>query len=115
MNQPTPNVTRDDVERVVRRDFVADQYGSVMGILAEYSHEREPHRVHLAVLKLAAGKLDELRRGIETAKCDYRDVLAYAEYPAYMKKSFRIAKLPPEEQRKIIDADWRQYDGWLKG
>ena len=117
MEQPTPAVTRADVERVVRRDFPPDQFDSVMSVLAEYGREnwhRELHRVQLAVLKLAAGSLDGLRAEIETAKCDYRDVLAYAEYPAYMKKTFRISQLPAEERRKIIDEDWRQYETWLQ-
>ena len=117
MDQPTPTVTRADVERVVRRDFPADQFDSVMSVLAEYGAEtwhRELDRVHLAVLKLAAGSLEGLRREIETATCDYRDALANAEYPAYMKKTFRISKLPAEERRKIIDEDWRQYETWLK-
>jgi hypothetical protein len=117
MEQPTPTVTRADVERVVRRDFPPDQFDSVMSVLAEYGTQtwhRELHRVHLAVLKLAAGSLDGLRREIETAKSDYRDALANAEYPAYMKKSFRISKLPAEERQRIIDEDWRQYETWLK-
>lgn len=117
MEQPTPTVTRADVERVVRRDFPPEQFDSVMSVLAEYGGEswhRELHRVQLAVLKLAAGSLDDLRREIETAKRDYRDVLAYAEYPAYMKKTFRVSQLPADEQRKIIDEDWRQYETWLK-
>lgn len=117
MDQPTPTVTHADVERVVRRDFPPDQFDSVMSVLAEYGREtwhRELDRVRLAVLKLAGGSLDGLRREIETAKSDYRDVLAYAEYPAYMKKTFRISKLPADEQRKIIDEDWRQYETWLK-
>src|SRR6185312_3428716 len=117
MEQPTPTVTRADVERVVRRDFPPDQFDSVMSVLTEYGGEtwhRELHRVQLAVLKLAAGSLDGLRREIETAKSDYRDVLAYAEYPAYMKKTFRISQLPNDEQRRIIDEDWRQYETWLK-
>ena len=112
--QPTPTVTRVDVERVVRRDFPPDQFDSVMSILAEYGSEtwhRELHRVQLAVLKLADGKVDALRPEIETAKRDYRDVLANAEYPAY---TFRVSQLPAEEQRKIIDADWSQYETWLK-
>ena len=117
MEQPTPTVTRADVERVVRRDFSPDQFDSVMSVLDEYGNEtrhRELPRVQLAVLKLAAGSLDGLRREIGTAKCDYRDVLANAEYPGYMKKTFRISRLPVEEQRKIIDEDWKQYETWLK-
>lgn len=88
-----------------------------MSVLAEYGGEiwhREPHRVQLAVLKLAAGRLDGLRPGIEAATCDYRDVLAHAEYPACMKKTSGLSHLPAEEQRRIIDEDWRQYETWLK-
>lgn len=117
MEQPIPTVTRADVERVVRRDFASEQYDSVMSILAEYGCEswhRELSRVQLAVLKLAAGSLDVLRREIETAKGDYRDVLVYAEYPAYFRRTFRDRLLPEEEQRKLIDEDWRQYESWLK-
>jgi hypothetical protein len=117
MDQPTPKVTHADVERVIRRDFLPDQFDSVMSVLAEYGGEtwhRELHRLQLAVLKLAAGSLEGLRREIEAAKCDYRDVLSYAEFPAYMNKTFRISQLPADEQRKIIDADWRQYETWFK-
>jgi hypothetical protein len=55
--QPTPDVTGVDVERVVRRDFPADRVAEVLVMLNEYGTEawqREPHRVHLAVLKLEA-------------------------------------------------------------
>jgi hypothetical protein len=116
MDQPTPTVSDDDVARVVRRDFTAHQLDSVMAILAEYGLEswhRELDRVRLAVLKLAAGNLEALRREIEIAKCDYRDALAGAEYPNSMKIS-PGENLPPEHQRKIIDKDWRRYDAWLK-
>jgi len=88
-----------------------------MSVLAEYGREtwhRERHRVQLAVLKLAAGRLDGLRPGIEAAMCDYRDVLARAEYPACMKKMFRLSQLPAEEQRRTVYEDWRQYENWLK-
>lgn len=87
-----------------------------MSVLAEYGREtwhEELHRVHLAVLKLATGRLDALRREIDKAKADYRDVLAYAEYPAYMKTMFCVSPLPATEQQKIIDGDWKQYQSWL--
>jgi len=38
-------------------------------------------RVRLAVLKVAAGDLPELRRQVEVAKVDWRDVLIAAEQP----------------------------------
>jgi hypothetical protein len=87
-------------------------------MLDEYGVEdwqRERDRVQLAVLKLAAKSLEGLRRHIEAAKCDFRDVLGPAEYPGYEKKMFRIDKLPEAERQRIIDADWKQYQDWFKG
>jgi hypothetical protein len=110
--QPTPTVTRGDVERVIRRDFPAELFAQVLAVLDEYEH-RERERVQLAVLKLAGGSMKRLRYEIEGAKCDYRDVLSPAEYPSYTKKMFRMSKLPAEEQQRIIDADWKQYQDCL--
>ena len=86
-----------------------------MSILAEYRSDtwhREMHRVHLAVLKLAASTLDALRQEIETAKCDYRDVLAYAEYPRYSRE-IGFDDVPASLKRDVIEDDWRQYESWL--
>lgn len=115
--QPVPQVTARDVERVVRRDFPVDEYGAVMAILSEYGTEKwygEPLRVRLAALKVANGNLQQLRACIESAKSDYRDVLAAAEYPSYCKIGSRVQKLPVEEQSRIINSDWQQYQEWLK-
>jgi hypothetical protein len=115
--QPIPQVTAEDVERVARRDFSADEYGTVMAALSEYGTEkwqREAARVQLAALKVANGSVQQLRACIELAKRDYRDVLAAAEYPAYYKIGFQVRKLPAEEQSRIIHSDWRQYEEWLK-
>jgi hypothetical protein len=115
LEQPTPTVTGADVERVVRRDFPPDQFESVMSVLAEYGGEtwhREMHRVHLAILKLAAGRLDALRGEVETAKCDYRDILAYAEYPRYSRE-IGFGDVPALLKRDVIEDDWRQYESWL--
>ena len=114
--QPTPTVTDSDVERVVRRDYPAGRVPEVFALLKQYGTETwhgEPHRVRLAALKLSAGDIERLRYQIEGAKCDYRDVLAEAEYPEYTKRMFRIRQLRPEEQHRIIDADWKQYQDWL--
>jgi hypothetical protein len=114
--QPTPTVTAADVERVARRDFPEEQMPVVMEVLGEYGNEhREVNRVRLAVLKLANRKLQELRYWMEQAKCDYRDVLGPAEYPLYGKKWGRMDKMSEEEQQKIIQSDWAQYEKWLNG
>jgi hypothetical protein len=114
MNQPTPKVSRADVERIVRRDFPAAAFSDVLRLLDEYGTEdyhREKERVQLAVLKLASGSQGNLRGSIEDAKRDYRDVLSAAEYPDY---PWDPSKLTEKEQKRIIDADWKQYDDWLK-
>jgi hypothetical protein len=114
--QPSPTVTAADVERIVRRDFPADRTAEVLAMLDEYGQEtwhRESHRVRLAALKLAAGDIKRLRYEIESAKRDYRDVLGPAEYPGYFKRMFRVGELAQDEQQRIIDADWRQYQDWL--
>src|SRR5262245_36909978 len=116
ITQPTPTVTGADVERIVRRDFPPERAAEALAMLEEYGTDdwqREPHRVRLAALKLAGGDLTRLRYEIEGAKCDYRDVLGPAEYPGYTKRMFHIEKLSEDEQQRIIDADWRQYQDWL--
>jgi hypothetical protein len=117
VTQPIPQVTAEDVERVVCRDFSADEYASVIAILSEYGTEkwhREPTRVQLAALKVANGSVQSLRACIASARRDYRDALAAAEYPAYCKTGFQPRELPAEERRRIVDSDWRQYEEWLK-
>lgn len=115
--QPTPQVTAQDVDRVVRRDFPGVPLAGIYSILARYgedSFHRETDRVRLAVLKLASGDVSRLKTEIEGATCDYRDTLAAAEYPGYSKKMFHIDRLAETEKKKIIDSDWIQYEEWLR-
>jgi len=116
--QPTPTVTAEDVARVVRRDFPAERIAEVFTILDEYGTERwhsEAPRVRLAALKLAAGSIEQLRNEIETAKRDYRDVLAWAEYPEYSKDMPHIHEQRSEDERqRIMDADLSQYQDWFR-
>ena len=117
MDQPVPDVSETDVARVVRRDFAPDQIDAVMTILNEYGTaegQRGYHRVRLAALKLANGNIDQLRRQINIAKLDYRDVLAPAEYPDYMKMVPPSEKIAEDDRQKIIRSDWDQYQSWLK-
>lgn len=116
VHQRIPDVTRHDVERVVRRDFLPEQVDTVMRLLDEYatgSLRIERARVLLAALKLANGDLHSLRRHIGAANHDYRDVLMAAEYPEYAKAGVRVAELPRKERRRIVNSDWDQYQKWL--
>jgi hypothetical protein len=55
-----PMVMPADVERIARRDFPAERVAEVLAMLNGYGNEswqREPDRVRLATLKLAAGSI----------------------------------------------------------
>ena len=118
VRQPIPDVTETDVERIVRRDFPEQQYETVMGVLKVYARGRlakECSRVQLAALKLAQGDLRQLPFHINDAQRDYRDVMAAAEYPAYMTVPvLRISSLSRKEKLRIIQSDWDQYERWLR-
>ncbi len=114
-DQPIPQVSQADVDRIVRRDFPAQAVTDVLSILDRYNAHAGPpnERVRLAVLKLAGGNLEALAKSIEDAQADYRDVLTAAEYPQYARKVTQPDRLPQDEIDRIIDADWMQYQAWL--
>jgi len=117
-NQPAPQIKPGDIDRIVRRDFQKSQFDAVLSLLGEYGFEkwhRESDRVKAAVLKLANGKLDALRRHLDVAKRDYRDVLVAAEYPEYARQtSGSSRRLEDTEKNRIIESDWEQYRAWLE-
>ena len=51
---------------------------------------------------------------LESAKRDYRDLLVSAEYPNYYKENATTRTISAKERQRLVDADWRQYDGWLR-
>lgn len=86
---------------------------------ADHSWEQERSRVQLAVIKLTDGSFAELEDCIDMARTDYRDVLAYAEYPEAMKLGFaagsQLSAHQPDELSSIRARDRRQYEAWLTG
>lgn len=83
--------------------------------LARYgleSYELEAVRVRLAVLKLGGRDLESVRSLVEAAKEDYRDVLAWAEYPAQMKAG--PCGVTPSERTVQARGDREQYEDWLR-
>ena len=109
-HQPIPDVTRDDVLRIVARDFPAEHQAAVLQELDALGAAAKP-RVQLAVLKLVNGRFAELERHLAMARRDWRDVLMWAEYPADAKIAWRN---PPEVHHDAYRSDWEQYQAWLK-
>lgn len=89
----------------------------IMNILDEFgveSYEREGTRVQLAIVKLSEGDIEKLKEKIILAKTDYRDVLAYAEYPEEMKISYKeMRDIPAEKAKAVRERDREQYLKWL--
>ena len=112
MEQPTPDVTQDDVVRILRRDFAPGEIPQAEALLRDSDPALSP-RVALAILKLSDGDLDAVRGNVETASRDWRDVIAYAEYPAYMSTVPGTDPLSIDQRNQVIRSDWEQYRSWL--
>ena len=115
--QPVPRVTDGDVQRIILRDFGRNSQAvlalSILEDLGRQEDGRPSPRVCLAVLKLADGDVNQLRRYTKTATEDYRDVIALAEYPRYFSEVVN-ANVPETVQYVVIDDDWKQYHEWLE-
>jgi len=70
-------------------------------------------QIRLAVLKLANGNLEELRRHIQTAKSDWRDVILAAESPELVRAGLvEFYRMDKETQDAITERDRQQYVEW---
>jgi len=79
--------------------------------LDEYSGP-ERLRVHLAIVKLSdEDRRESPRHYVDTACQDYRDVLAWAEYPQQCRPDWFT--LSVTERAKVTKADRQQYARWL--
>jgi len=84
-------------------------------LLASYGSEedeREAGRVRLAALKLAGSDLGKLQGFLQSAREDYRDVLAWAEYPNQNRIQCGLGS---EGRAELIRRDREQYEQWLFG
>ena len=112
MDQFTPQVTQEDVERVLQRDFPAEHWEELREMI-QLVHVREKDRVILACMKNAGGDVQKLKGNLNEASGYYREIIGEAEYPFYVKKMFRIDKLTEKEKSDIIEKDKKQYLDWL--
>lgn len=107
--------SRQTVIAKVTRIFPDSEISDVLAILDRYGTEgeREKNRVHLAILKLCDEEnLSDPSRYVEAAKIDYRDVLAWAEYPNQMRSGVSNTN-EPEVVDRIREMDRKQYLKWL--
>lgn len=113
----TTEATRELVLKKVEQMFPQSQVETVIDALDSYgveTYEQESARVQLAILKLSAGRLDRLSSAVTSAKSDWRDVLAWAEYPRQISISAaRYNAKTAAQKQEIRDKDRQQYLDWL--
>lgn len=109
--------TKHRVEEKARQSFAPADLPAVLQTLETYgveSYERERERVQLDILKLSGGDLVKLRELVEVAKRDYRDILAWAEYPQEMRtRPTEMQENINGEAHRIREGDRAQYLEWL--
>ena len=74
----------------------------------------EAVRVQLAILKLSNGDSEKLQDYIQAASLDYRDVLAWAEFPEQIRSGKTRYNTDLDEYEAILIADREQYEAWLE-
>ena len=88
----------------------------VSGALETYGGEswhREPARVKLGILRLVSDQPDRLEYYVEEACKDYRDILAWAEYPETFRV-WRLRETDPARYRELADKEAAEYLAWLR-
>lgn len=111
--EQTGDLTINKIRQIFPRENPAD----VLKILELYGANGEPEipRVRLACLKLCGGDSNKLLEMIDAAKQDYRDVLAWAEFPNQLQTSAaELAAMPSDAASEIRERDRRQHLAWLR-
>jgi hypothetical protein len=79
-----------------------------------HSGGKETPRVQLAILKLSEGDPVKLLQYIGAARVDYRDVLAWAEYPEQLRSGKTRYNTRLDEYEAMLERDRIQYEAWLE-
>lgn len=102
---------REALETKILTLFACDQERTAAhDVLSRVLMGREPERVAVACLKLSHGDLARLEECVKAAATDYRDVLAWAEYPRQMRLG---PSAPPADQARARREDMEEYAQWL--
>lgn len=100
------------IEKKIQQIFPDKEMSEIIECLEEYgAKSKEKDRVHLAILKLCEEeKLSDPSIYVKAAQADYRDVLAWAEYPHQMKHG---PEKDPQISAQLVKKDEEQYKAWL--
>jgi hypothetical protein len=101
-------------DRDIAKELLINECGRNLPFKAEATPQ-SLEQIRLAVVKLANGNLDDLRRHVQTVKSDWRDVIVAAETPEFMRIGVVEYDRLDEQSRAALRArDHKQYLDWLK-
>lgn len=104
-------MTPDKLLAKIRQVFPDADPEDVQRQLDEYTGP-DRLRVQLAIVKLSdEDHRDSPTHYLDAARADYRDVLAWAEYPQQLRPDWFT--LSVTERAKVLKADRQQYARWL--
>ena len=106
MSQYTPTVTDEDVERLLKRDYLHETHDEIRSLFISVTI-RERLRVIAACLKNAGGDLELLKAQLSTANGYWRETISEAEYP-------RVKKASRYTETEIHDKQREQYLSWFE-
>src|ERR1044072_812861 len=97
----TPLFTRDNVRRIIRREFPQNTETEVFDILKSYNSEDEvlSCQVHLDSIKLSEGSLAKLPQLVRLANQDFRDIILPAENPRLLNMSVDAYEDSSEDEK----------------
>jgi hypothetical protein len=110
--KPSRKLVLSKIEHV----FPESERAAVLQVLDRYGlgpNEPERERVQLAILKVCGGDQEQLRLALDNAKSDFRDVLAWAEYPGAMRNMGPSSADSSSKLARIDEEDRQQYIDWL--
>jgi hypothetical protein len=117
LDAPLGKSSFNEIKKIIERDFNKENLQEILLLLDRYKGDTEKgkYRVWAAIIKLSNGNVKKMKENIEIAIVDYRDVIAYAEYPEYSEKiGFNSKKYNSKFINEIIKRDWKQYKKWKK-
>jgi hypothetical protein len=97
-------------EKLAQLFVASTERDAANALLAPVIAGSEGHRVAVACLKLAGGSLNKMKECAQAALIDYRDILAWAEYPRHMQLD---PGATPEQRAAARRADAQEYSHWL--
>lgn len=108
--EPTPELV-DKALRYLFADPRSREEAAALVRRVCSEHDRIEARARLAVLKLSDGDLGRLADYVAEARTDWRNVLMWAESPAYSQGSFPDT---PTGRTRAWERDQTQYESWLE-